>query len=468
MQRTFPKFGYNPITGEWNDSLTGEFLWSNANLSKAVPDVMTPSTWSLWWIFHYETNPIAFPGDYPFCGKINGRPYFNLSLLFSVYQVVGHDPRKEMQGDMLGYSSLEDIQIPMLPFSAFLVCRTVLPGTFRARWIMRRCDKDLAHFLASTPAWCRATRGEVMHWKDAASLLEGWQAIIKPAIAQACQMLRFATAGLARPSTRLRQELSALVGDSDAATILSNLSGSTGSLACLAPLRGLAQVAQGQVSCEAYLEQYGHRGPHEMELAIPGPEEDPAWLEKQLAAFTQTPENVETLLASQHARQAAAWASFKARFPEKAPAIQRRLDSLALAAQRREAVRSEVTRMARLLRRFLLQAGVVTDIDNDVFFLSLDELAEVLAGDNTPLAHLSARRNAYQRYCSLPPYPAILIGRFDPFQWAADPQRRSDFYDARQKKKKKNRCLLLHHQGLCRCRGLRGGHRPPHRSRGRR
>ncbi|NTU64517.1 MAG: hypothetical protein HGB05_14240, partial [Chloroflexi bacterium] len=36
MIRSFPKFGYNPITGEWNDSLTGEFLWSNANVSEGV------------------------------------------------------------------------------------------------------------------------------------------------------------------------------------------------------------------------------------------------------------------------------------------------------------------------------------------------------------------------------------------------------------------------------------------------
>ncbi len=432
MQRTFPKFGYNPITGDWNDSLTGEFLWSNVNLNEAVPDVMTPSTWSLWWIFHYETNPIEFPGNYPFCGNLAGRPYFNLSLLFSVYKAAGHDPREEMQGDMLGYSSLKDIQIPMLPFSAFLVYRTVLPGTFKARWIKRRCQKDLSRFLNSTPAWCRATRAEVMRWKDTASLLEGWQTIIKPAITQACQMLRFATTGLARPSTRLRQELSSLVGDSDAAVILSNLSGSTGNLASLAPLRGLAQVVQGRLSREAYLEQYGHRGPHEMELAIPGPEEDPAWLDKRLAAFTQTPDDVDALLASQRTRQATAWASFSDRFPEKVPAVQRRLVDLARVAQRREAVRAEVTRMTRLLRCFLLQAGAVTGLGDDVFFLSLDELADVLAGDRTFLAQRAARRTAYQRYCSLPSYPAIIIGRFDPFQWAADPQRRSDYYDARQ------------------------------------
>lgn len=35
---------HNPIISEWNDSLTGDYLWSKANLSEAVPNVMTPST----------------------------------------------------------------------------------------------------------------------------------------------------------------------------------------------------------------------------------------------------------------------------------------------------------------------------------------------------------------------------------------------------------------------------------------
>jgi pyruvate,water dikinase len=88
--------------------------------------------------------------------------------------------------------------------------------------------------------------------------------------------------------------------------------------------------------------------------------------------------------------------------------------------------------LARLLRGFLLQAGVVTGLGNEVFFLSLDELIEVLEGKKTSLSYLSTRRSAYQKYCHLPPYPAIIIGRFDPFQWAADPNRHSGFYDARQ------------------------------------
>ena len=169
-----------------------------------------------------------------------------------------------------------------------------------------------------------------------------------------------------------------------------------------------------------------------MELSAAGADDDPAWFEKQMAHFSQVPTNVDALLANQREEQAAVWARFESRFPGKAPAIRHRLEKVAAAAKNREAVRSEVTRLARLLRFFLLKAGAVTGIGEEVFFLSLDEMAEVLAGDKVSLSRLPARQDVYQRYCALPPYPAIIIGRFDPFTWAADPNRRSDIYDARQ------------------------------------
>jgi pyruvate,water dikinase len=239
------------------------------------------------------------------------------------------------------------------------------------------------------------------------------------------------TALLAGPATRLRRELADRVGEADANAILSNLSGE-GSLASLGPLLGLAQAAKGRLSREDYLERYGHRGPHEMELSAPGADEDPDWFEKQMTQFSRKQADVESLLMGQRAEQAAAWARFESRFPGKAPAIRRQLDQVAAAARDREAVRSEVTRLARLLRFFLLQTGSVTGLGGDVFFLSLDELTRVLTGDKTALSRIPARRTAHGRYCALPPYPAMIVGHFDPFAWAADPGRRSDLFDARQ------------------------------------
>jgi pyruvate,water dikinase len=181
-----------------------------------------------------------------------------------------------------------------------------------------------------------------------------------------------------------------------------------------------------------YIDRYGHRGPHESELYAPMPGEDPDWLEKRLADFTQSGVDVEALITRQHALSSAAWQRFQERFPDKYPTFHRRMQQVAAAAQKREAFRSEVIRVSQLTRQFLLKVGSVTGIHDSVFFLTVDEMTALLAGDRSALSAVPARKDMYQRQCALPPYPAIIYGRFDPFQWAADPNRRSDFFDARQ------------------------------------
>jgi pyruvate,water dikinase len=55
----------------------------------------------------------------------------------------------------------------------------------------------------------------------------------------------------------------------------------------------------------------------------------------------------------------------------------------------------------------------------------------VLLGDKSTVSQIPVRRDAHQRLSKLPPYPALISGRFDPYAWAADPNRRTDRYDAR-------------------------------------
>ena len=66
-----------------------------------------------------------------------------------------------------------------------------------------------------------------------------------------------------------------------------------------------------------YLERYGHRGPHEMELSAPGAEDDPAWLEKRLAEFDRSEADVGGLLENQRVEAQAAWKRFETRFPKR-------------------------------------------------------------------------------------------------------------------------------------------------------
>jgi pyruvate,water dikinase len=81
-------------------------------------------------------------------------------------------------------------------------------------------------------------------------------------------------------------------------------------------------------------------------------------------------------------------------------------------------------------RTWVLQAGVLTGIGEGAFFLSIDELLDLLAGEDTATAYIPARQSTYERYKVLPPYPLVIRGRFDPFEWAADPNRNAEMYDS--------------------------------------
>ena len=91
------------------------------------------------------------------------------------------------------------------------------------------------------------------------------------------------------------------------------------------------------------------------------------------------------------------------------------------------------------MRWFGMRAGELTGLGEDVFFLSIEELVDLLAGEQVTgvsissrqaVSEIPARRQAYETFCALPSYPAIINGRFDPITWAANPDRRSDIFDA--------------------------------------
>ena len=96
----------------------------------------------------------------------------------------------------------------------------------------------------------------------------------------------------------------------------------------------------------------------------------------------------------------------------------------------REAVRSELTRLVWVARSWALRVGELTGTGDNVFFLTYDEIYELLQGTDTATNYIPARRHMYERYKSLPPYPLLIRGRFDPFRWAADPDRSPHIFDS--------------------------------------
>jgi rifampicin phosphotransferase len=416
---------------QWNDSLVGDFLWSNGNLGEAFPDVMTPATWSFVELLMTRmTFPPSLPG-YRGYGRIGGRFYANVSMSISLEAVAGISPRRfaALFGPVLGkLPPIEEIPRPRLP--RWKAIRLMVPAAVAMVRRIRASQKRMPQFLAGAPGRCNQLRAQIEQTTDAPVLASLWPAKVRPLLEEACDMLAAATAHgttlLSNPG-----KLTKLVGEADSALLLSGQQAEGTPLASLGPVTGLARLARDEIDRDTFARQYGHRGSHEVELSIPRPAEDPAWIDDQLAAVGDTAHDADALLADQEAARAAAWERLARQDRKKAAAARKLIGRWAQVARDREAARSEVVRSAWVTRTWVLRAGELTGHDDDLFFLELQETFDLLRGDSAPLAQVPARRATYETYRALPPYPALICGRFDPVRWAADPNRRSDYYDER-------------------------------------
>jgi phosphohistidine swiveling domain-containing protein len=420
--------GYNPSTGEWNASLSGDYLWSNVNFGEAVSDVMTPLSWAVLrlvladWVF--------LPG-YETTGNIGGRPYLNISVPATVLRAMGRsreDLLKTLES-MLYMRLPETMEIPLIPVSRWSVL-SALPKLIRMQARQWQGVRELAAFVAGNPAWFAKVRQQIQNTVTKAGLLALWHEEIRPHVTKNVWAVLGSASHSSDYTMRLRRDLAEMLGPDDAARLISSLSDGADMLASLGPVAGLAQVARGKLERQAYLERYGHRGPHEFELSVPRPAEDPTWLDQQLARLHEAPVDVEALLAKQRAEFDEAWARLESRHPRKAKRMQRRIVEAARRTRMREAARSEYVRDRWAVRLFALRASELTDLGDDVFFLTMDDLLHVLSGDENSVGSIPARKETYDRYKTLPAYPSIIRGPFDPFQWALDPQRRTDIFDA--------------------------------------
>jgi pyruvate,water dikinase len=421
-----------PGSGElWNDSMGGDYLWTNGNLGEAIPDVMTPATWSfIQLVMTRMVFPPSVPG-YRGYGRIGGRFYANVSISISLEALVGITPRRfaVLFGPVLGkLPPVREIPRPRLP--RWKGTRLMVPATVTMVRRIRASQKRLPQFLADAPGRCDQLRTEIEQATDAAILARLWAEKVRPLVEEACDMLTAAGSQgvilLSAPG-----KLAKLVGPAYAALLLSGQHAQGAPLTSLGPAIGLARFARGEIDRDTLARQDGHRSPHELELSVPRPAEDPAWIDDQFAAVGGIARDAGALLANQEAARAAAWERLAQHAPRKATAARKTIARWAPIARDREAARSEVIRSAWVARTWVLRAGKLTGHTDDIFFLELPEIRCLLRGDRAPLAKVPARRAAYQTYQSLPPYPALIRGRFDPVRWAADPDRRSDYYGER-------------------------------------
>jgi phosphohistidine swiveling domain-containing protein len=288
--------------------------------------------------------------------------------------------------------------------------------------------KGMDEFLAALPARCRDLRVQLA-LADRSTLLDLWHDEVVPLHWHAYYIQDGYNEQYTYPYATIRRDLTKLLGRDGAAAFISAIRVGEGDLTSIGITRGLVQVASGEMSRMAYLEKYGHRHSDENEISVPYPYEDPEWLDRQLADLAEHPVDLDALQARRDADFEAAWAEFEHDHPKQAKKIGRLIDRVNTATHKREAIRSGLTRTISLFRHWYLRAAELTGLGDDIFMLTHQEVHDLLGGDQSSSTLIPGRRQVYEKYRALPPYPAWIRGRFDPVAWAADPTRRLDMYD---------------------------------------
>lgn len=412
----------------WNDSLLIDALWTRGNIGEAVPDVVTPCSRSLLNIVFADMMPTLYLGGYRPVGYIGGRLYLNLSVLMTMLAALGQSRRRllEATGDLFGQVP-DDVEIPVLPVSRWTVITTVIPAVVANRRRIRRNAKRLDAFLASAAARCERLLDQVRSAPTGTDLITIWHEDLLPFLHDSNYMLEAGSKRDGAAFITIRSTLRRLVGEADTNALLLAADDNR-RLASLGSLHGLDQLMRGEIERAEFVRRYGHHSAHLFEISCPRPGEDPAWIDAQIAALRGAGVDLAARLAQQRAARQEAWGRFRHRYPHRARAMRLRLARAQQTTQLREAARSEQARAFWPLRAFILRAGELTGGGEDLFYLSITEVLALLGGEESVLEHVPGRRAAHARYAMLPSYPALIRGRFDPFSWAADPQRRSDVY----------------------------------------
>ena len=133
---------------------------------------------------------------------------------------------------------------------------------------VRATKKRMPQFLADAPGRCERLRAEIEQATDATVLASLWSQEVRPLLEEASGVLAAAVSAHGTALLSGPRELAKLVGEADSALLLSGQQAGDISLASLGPVTGLTRLARGEIDRDTFTRQYGHRGPHEVELSI--------------------------------------------------------------------------------------------------------------------------------------------------------------------------------------------------------
>jgi pyruvate,water dikinase len=174
-------------------------------------------------------------------------------------------------------------------------------------------------------------------------------------------------------------------------------------------VEAVARVQAGQLSRHDFLQQFGHRGPQEMELAQPRWREQPALLDRLLSDANTSERGGQQRLAGVAAvpiREHPIWTQARLRGPLR-DRCHHLAEQLRLFLGWREAGKHYLMMGYAVIRRLLLELDRRCGLHGGIFFLTLADIPRVLAGEDLRPQIVQARRRR-QALLSLQ-VPAVLF-----------------------------------------------------------
>jgi pyruvate,water dikinase len=414
------------IPNVWNESLKGDYLWSNSNIGEIFGCPVTPFTWS---IFKESVDRgLGSVNNHPMAGLIGGRIYLNLSLFVSILNKLGKPKENILKEFDLFLGQIPDhVDIPLAKVTLGGVLGFMarqMKGTFKSymshkkflKWIREECL-----------TWCETKFQAIERCQNNADLLRLYPEV-ESVFFKSLEMIGFTFNLLIQQQRKkFRPALSKVLSSEDLEIMMSGLGGDE-QLKSMGPLLGISAMKEGKMTREAFIRNYGHRGPNEAEFSTPRTGENPDWIDILMDQWRDS--DVDRLLQKQKENRERIWKEIDQKLPKQANKLRKLFAASAIHAQNREYVRSESIRQMWVIRKFVEKAAQLNGLGDELYYLSKSEVLRYLQGDTGLLENVKNRRETYNICKGLPALPNIISGQIDLLAWAKDPKRRTDYFDS--------------------------------------
>ena len=392
-----------------NDSLCGDYLLSKTNVGEIFLRPVSPATYG---IICGITDFMGIPLISNVCGQL----YCNISGVCSVLASFGISKERafSMVSDIAGLIP-DCTDIPLFPYDKKILLKKL------GNIIVHSSKKKKVKLHDSTPDMINRTGMEIIEEIHNITLPQKlytfWDSRCVPYMTSALGAI---ITGLSvKPLLSTHKKLESVCGAKLADRLISCRS-SDAAPESLGMLLAIEDVISGKMTKEEYTARYGHRHADEMELSMPYPYENPDFPDNVIHEYKESGVDVSQMKAAHEKLSREAEEEFLRKYPKKAAWLKKLLDKYSAAVCGRESIRSSALRLFCVIREYLLKAGELTGLGDDVFMLYIEETREILSGKNDAADKIPERKRIYTEQLAMPNFPSIIHGRFVPEEYTAD------------------------------------------------